>query len=180
MEDACAKRKIFFKPLENLNQAVNDAVEKFNTLMLLLEGSKIDMKQPKEIKKLEDSEHPILRRKIKNLDNFEDYDTPNLLSEQIEQAILFHFEPAKEAEPKIKRGRPECFIDCRMEKLKEIMRKWEIGLSKRLDKDQRSDAKFATVGRYIKRLPDVFLKYIGSKCQYKSKEITVVMKSYLK
>jgi hypothetical protein len=80
----------------------------------------------------------------------------------------------------VKRGRPESSIDCNPAKLKKLMYNWEKGLIKRLERGQRSDAKFATVSRYIKKLPDIFLKYIGSKCQYKSKEIRVVLRAYLK
>mmetsp|Transcript_808 Transcript_808/g.678 ORF Transcript_808/g.678 Transcript_808/m.678 type:complete len:172 (+) Transcript_808:470-985(+) len=57
---------------------------------------------------------------------------------------------------------------------------WEKELRKRLKRDQRSDAFFASVGRYIKKIPDLFLKYIGSKCQYKSRDIRIVLRSYLR
>lgn len=50
----------------------------------------------------------------------------------------------------------------------------------RLKRSQRSDASFASISRYIKKIPDIFLKYIGSKCQYKSRDIRVVVRSYLK
>ena len=53
-------------------------------------------------------------------------------------------------------------------------------LTNRLNKQQRSDALFATIGRYVKRVPSTFLRYIGSKCQYKSKSIRSVLKSYTK
>ena len=59
--------------------------------------------------------------------------------------------------------------DTRPEVLECLLTKWELELDKRLKRDQRSDAQFASVGRYIKKLPDIFLKYVGSKCQYKSR-----------
>lgn len=49
-----------------------------------------------------------------------------------------------------------------------------------LTKDQRSDAKTTSIIRHIKKLPDVILKKIGSKCQYKSGELDMVLRQYLR
>jgi hypothetical protein len=99
---------------------------------------------------------------------------------QIKNAIREFFNPEDDSEPKVKRGRPEAVKDCNPLVLKSLLNNWERELDRRMGKMQRSDAQFATVGRYIKKLPDIFLKYIGSKCQYKSKDIRVVLRTYLK
>mmetsp|Transcript_16524 Transcript_16524/g.19097 ORF Transcript_16524/g.19097 Transcript_16524/m.19097 type:complete len:185 (+) Transcript_16524:348-902(+) len=102
------------------------------------------------------------------------------LMHQIKAAIHLHFNPEREIELKNKRGRPEYKKDLTPIALKNLLNKWERELAVRLKRDQRSDALFASVGRYIKKIPDIFLKYIGSKCQFKSKDIRVVLKAYLK
>lgn len=81
---------------------------------------------------------------------------------------------------KIRRGRPEDIKDCSPQKLIGLFKAWEEELIRRLNRDQRSDAFFASVGRFMKKIPDIFLKYIGSKCQYKAKDIRIVLKSYLR
>lgn len=99
---------------------------------------------------------------------------------QIRAAIEAHFDPARAVEPTRKRGRPEYKRDCSADILKGLLRDWETELAGRLRRDQRSDAMFASVGRFVKKIPDILLKYIGSRCQFKSKKITTVLKSYLK
>ena len=91
------------------------------------------------------------------------------LMEQIRKTIDLHFNPEKVVEKKNKRGRPEDVKDTRPIVLMNLLNRWEAELDRRLTRDQRSDAQFASVGRYIKKLPDIFLKYVGSKCQYKSR-----------
>lgn len=81
---------------------------------------------------------------------------------------------------KVRRGRPEDIKDCSPQKLIGLFKAWEQELIRRLNRDQRSDAFFASVGRFMKKIPDIFLKYIGSKCQYKAKDIRIVLRSYLK
>ena len=85
------------------------------------------------------------------------------LTEQIRSTVYNHKHPKPKAPVRNRRGRPEDIKDCSEKALKELMRGWEEELIKRLGRDQRSDAFFASVGRYIKKIPDLFLKYIGSK-----------------
>jgi hypothetical protein len=101
--------------------------------------------------------------------------------DMIQITFDLHFNPEKRVVcQKSRRGRPEDIKDCSSLKLKSLLKVWENELMRRLNRDQRSDAFFASVGRYIKKIPDVFLKYIGSKCQYKAKDIRIVLRSYLK
>lgn len=79
-----------------------------------------------------------------------------------------------------KRGRPENQIDLSNKAMHRLHKKWISELKMKLKNDQRSDARTATVCRFIKKSPDIFLKYIGSKCQYKSREVYKVVRSYLK
>lgn len=102
------------------------------------------------------------------------------MHEQIVKAIRLHYNPQNEIQHKNKRGRPEFKKDLAPDALKTLLVSWEQELSKRLKREQRSDALFASVGRYIKKIPDIFLKYIGSKWQFKSKCIKTVLKAYLK
>ena len=102
------------------------------------------------------------------------------LTEQIKISINLHYNPKRNLPVRNKRGRPEDVKDCTVLALEDLMLKWESELISRLKRDQRSDAFFASVGRYIKKIPDLFLKYIGSKCQYKSRNIRTVLRSYLK
>ncbi|CAI2373989.1 unnamed protein product [Moneuplotes crassus] len=112
-----------------------------------------------------------------------EYETPEeapTMIQQIQMTIHLHHYPVIKEANKSKRGRPEVLKDTRIPALKNVMEEWEIELIKRLTRDQRSDAFFASVGRYIKKIPDLFLKYIGSKCQYKSRDMKVVLRSYLR
>lgn len=112
-------------------------------------------------------------------DTAADFETPEKAETMTEQ-IRFYFKPRKIVTNKIKRGRPEQIKNCSMKVLNSLILAWERELQNRLKRDQRSDASFASISRYIKKIPDIFLKYIGSKCQYKSREIRVVVKSYLR
>jgi hypothetical protein len=85
--------------------------------------------------------------------------------------------PAKEGR---KRGRPEEEKDESIQAVQRPFRHWFHNLCKKLETHQRSDARTATIARHAKKIPDAFLKYIGSKSQYKSKDIRKVMRSYLK
>ena len=96
------------------------------------------------------------------------------------KVIHFHYNPEPIVDNRIRRGRPEQVKDLSLGALRGLLLNWEKQLKGRLRRDQRSDALFASVGRYIKKIPDLFLKYIGSKCQYKSKWIETVLKTYLK
>ena len=107
-------------------------------------------------------------------------DNQDRMHEQIVRAIELHNNPEEEIQHKNKRGRPEYKKDLAPDALRALLVSWERELSKRLKRDQRSDALFASVGRYIKKIPDIFLKYIGSKWQFKSKCIKTVLKAYLK
>lgn len=104
---------------------------------------------------------------------------PNMI-EQIRITIHKHSSHGPMPQNKNKRGRPEVEKDTSPKALKAVMLGWEKELIRRLSRDQRSDAFFASAGRYIKKIPDIFLKYIGSKCQYKSRDMRVVLRSYLK
>ena len=79
-----------------------------------------------------------------------------------------------------KRGRPEEEKDESLEAVRKPYKKWFKKLSNKLGIGQRSDARTATIARHAKKIPDAFLKYIGSKSQYKSQDIRKVMRSYLK
>ena len=60
-----------------------------------------------------------------------------------------------------KRGRPQKNKPTTMKDLSEVFKQWEKGLLKVLkNKKQRSDSKTISIARHIKKLPDVFLKYI--------------------
>ena len=76
------------------------------------------------------------------------------------------------------KGRPEILKNPTKEKLGQLVLNLVANLSKQ-SKKQRSDARTATICRNFKKLPDIFLKAIGSKCQYKSREIDAVLRSYL-
>lgn len=102
---------------------------------------------------------------------------PTILA-QIEMSIKLHYNPDKRISSKIKRGRPEYIKDCDDPILDDLLNQWEKELERRLCREQRSDALFASVGRYIKKIPDLFLKYIGSKCQYKSKGKNIIVLNY--
>lgn len=112
----------------------------------------------------------------------EDEDSIDLAGQYYE-AITGNFDyglgsaPAKKGK---KRGRPEEEKDECITAVQEPYQVWFNNLCKKLENNQRSDARTATIARYAKKIPDAFLKYIGSKSQYKSKDIRKVMRSYLK
>jgi len=106
--------------------------------------------------------------------------TNQLLSVMIKDMLKPQPKKVVEEPAQSKRGRPETIKDCHPQILKSLLNKWEKEIKVKLEKDQRSDAQFATVGRYVKKIPDVFLKYVGSKCQFKSQDVRVVLRSYLK
>ena len=62
------------------------------------------------------------------------------------------------------RGRPEKKIDTRIENLLKIFNsKWIKKFVGKSGKKQRSDAKFASIARYFKKIPLIFLEHFGSK-----------------
>lgn len=79
-----------------------------------------------------------------------------------------------------KRGRPEEEKDTSISVLRMKYSAWQELLVTKAKKNQRSDAKTASIARHIKKMSDYFLKHIGSKCQYKSKDLSAVVRSYLK
>lgn len=85
-----------------------------------------------------------------------------------------------EATPTKRRGRPEIIKDVSQETLGDYFRDFTLVLLMKGSSDQRIDAKTASVARQLKKVSDVFLKHIGSKCQYKSKKLNVVVRAYLK
>lgn len=89
-------------------------------------------------------------------------------------------EDKTEVDPKKKRGRPEVTKDVSPEALNSAFAKFAKSFWVKASSRQRIDAKTATLARHLKKITDVFLKYIGSKCQYKSKELNVVLRAYLK
>jgi len=79
------------------------------------------------------------------------------------------------------RGRPETNIDTSPEALNAFFINCLNEVEKKVSKSkQRSDAKTATIARELKKIPDTILKYIGSKCKYKSTDIYEVVESYAK
>ena len=79
-----------------------------------------------------------------------------------------------------KRGRPKEKRDFSIKKMKEqFEEKWEDIQSLKIGKEQRIDAKNATVARALKRIPLFFLMKFGSRCMYKSKDIKHVLSEYL-
>ena len=79
------------------------------------------------------------------------------------------------------RGRPEKKIDTRIENLLKIFNsKWIKKFVGKSGKKQRSDAKFASIARYFKKIPLIFLEHFGSKWKYKSSDIFDVIGEYLK
>lgn len=102
------------------------------------------------------------------------------IMDQITKTIISHQNPNKIVNDTPKRGRPENIKSWDPCVLTALLQKWEDDLVKKMRKDQRIDALFASVSRFFKKIPDVFLKYIGSRCQFKSRDIWSVLRSYLK
>jgi hypothetical protein len=75
-------------------------------------------------------------------------------------------------------GRPEVRKTLTEDEANELLKKHFSG-KELLKKDQRSDAKNTTSIRHIKKFPDAILKKIGSKCQYKSKELDTALRQYI-
>lgn len=75
-------------------------------------------------------------------------------------------------------GRPEVIRIPDEEEMEDVFEGHFNG-KKILKKKQRSDAKNTTTIRHIKKFPDAILKHMGSKCQYKSKELDMVLRQYL-
>mgnify|MGYP006280798273 CR=1 FL=1 len=99
----------------------------------------------------------------------------------ISHIISYYFNEDSEDTSSVKgRGRPPIYKDTSLEALSGIYDKWERSILNQRLINQRKDARFATIARQIKKLPDFFLKYIGSRCKYKSSNIYEVLKSYLK
>lgn len=78
------------------------------------------------------------------------------------------------------RGRHENIIDTSGEALAKLNEEYKTGLGLKSKGSQRTDAKFASIIRYVKKFPSKLLEYSGSKCKYKSKEISAVVEQYLK
>ena len=158
--------------IESMRKSTQQRLESINEK---LQKAKQEVTIPKEILLLKQNPQ------IEEIPNVADCGEGQIkIMAQIQKAIREYFNPEEDSEPKVKRGRPEAIKDCNPLVLKSLLNSWERELDRRMGKEQRSDAQFATVGRYIKKLPDIFLKYIGSKCQYKSKDIRVVLRTYLK
>lgn len=157
---------------ESMQESTRQRIDKIDEK---LQKSRQEVTIPKEILLLKQNPQ------IEEIPNVDDCGEGKIkIMTQIKKTINEFFNPEDDSEPKVKRGRPEAVKDCNPLVLKSLLNSWEKELDRRMGKEQRSDAQFATVGRYIKKLPDIFLKYIGSKCQYKSKEIRVVLRTYLK
>lgn len=159
----------------------------FQTIQRELGRSKVDIKE----KELSESNNgsAALSRKSKSTKVSKDtlsvgsFTGDEILLEQILRGFEGDFGTASNSVPQSggpKRGRPENQIDVGSRALEKLFKEWRNDFKKKLMADQRSDARTATVVRFIKKIPDVFLKYIGSKCQYKSKEIYKVVRAYLK
>ena len=58
--------------------------------------------------------------------------------------------------------------------------KWIEQFVGKSGKKQRSDAKFASIARYFKKIPLIFLGHFGSKWKYKSSDIFDVIGEYLR
>lgn len=108
------------------------------------------------------------------------------LTEQYWRALQpisdFTIDPKKVADPhKKSRGRPETKIDMSKQALKKLIDKIAQDLVKKMkEKNQRSDARTATICRHIAKIPDHFLKELGSKCRFKSNDLSEFLSSYLK
>ena len=80
------------------------------------------------------------------------------------------------------RGRPKKEVVINDKKLKGILKCWAIDLDDKIEKcskSKRTDALDVTIKRKILKIPDVFLKYIASKSQYKSKDLKVSLLAYI-
>ncbi|CAI2370358.1 unnamed protein product [Moneuplotes crassus] len=85
---------------------------------------------------------------------------------------------AKQVSPNRSRGRPRKIKDTDKDTLwAEILDKLVLKANDRKAK-QRADAKNTSVCRDVKKVVDHILKYIGSKCRYKSANMAHVIESY--
>lgn len=69
---------------------------------------------------------------------------------QIRTTFHSHFNPVKETEDAPKRGRPENKKECSSIVLDVLLEKWEEDLMKKMQREQRIDALFASVSRFFK------------------------------
>ena len=106
------------------------------------------------------------------------------LIDQLRRGIFdedFRIDPNKVVDPaQRRRGRPENEVDMSPEALKKLVDGVRKGLLNKVKSKQRSDARTASICRHLAKLPDHFLKALGSKCRYKSSDVSEVLSSYVK
>jgi len=86
----------------------------------------------------------------------------------------------EQSTPQKKKGRKEKQPDVSPGTLYNLFCKWIGGFDEKVKERQRTDSKNTTVARHIKRLVRLLLQHIGSRCQYKSNEMNLFLRSYLK
>jgi hypothetical protein len=106
------------------------------------------------------------------------------LTEQLMRGIFkrdFRIDPTKSLDPSHKRrGRPENAVDMSPANLKRLIAGVRKGLVEKVKNNQRSDARTASICRHLAKIPDHFLKALGSKCRFKSNLVPEVLSSYIK
>jgi hypothetical protein len=106
------------------------------------------------------------------------------LTDQLRRGIFeedFRIDPNKVVDPtQRRRGRPENEVDMSPVALKRLIDNVTKGLVNKVKGEQRSDARTASICRHLAKIPDHFLKALGSKCRYKSSDVSEVLSSYVK
>lgn len=122
-----------------------------------------------------DSDETLSPSKVKSLSNSKDTLMAFLL-ERLESSFFVKLY-ARQSSSNRKRGRPRVVKDINVDTIwNEVLEKLATKANAR--KGQRTDAKNASICRDAKRVVDHMLKYIGSKCRYKSTKDTDVIESY--
>ncbi|CAI2370834.1 unnamed protein product [Moneuplotes crassus] len=122
-----------------------------------------------------DSDKTLSSSKVKSSSNRQDTLMAFLL-ERLESSF-FPKLYARQTSSDRKRGRPRVVKDINVDTIwNEVLEKLSTKANGR--KIQRTDAKNASICRDAKRVVDHMLKYLGSKCRYKSTKDTDVIESY--